>query len=390
MSSPALKSKPDEIQLKPAAAPSGPSVSPAQPPAAKQPPAAGPTKPSVLRRALIGAVALVALGFAANYGYHWYSVGRFTISTDDSYVKADTSILSTKIAGLVTETPVLNNTAVKAGDVILKLDDSDYQFALASSQAKIATQKAAIAAFEQQKLGQNAQIAATEAQFSSAKANELNAALSQQRASQLVKTSAGSQQALDDANRARDTAVAGVTVAQANIEAAKAQLGILDANEKQAQSTLVELQLAQQKAQHDLDYAAIKAPFDGVVANRAVAPGEYVQPGSNLMALVPVQESFVTANFKETQLADIHEGQKAEVTVDAFKGETFVGKVASLSPASGAEFSLLPPDNATGNFTKITQRFPVKILLPPEVSLRVRPGMSAAVSIDTRDKGTAQ
>ncbi|MEP6827855.1 MAG: HlyD family secretion protein, partial [Aestuariivirga sp.] len=169
---------------------------------------------------------------------------------------------------------------------------------------------------------------------------------------------------------------------------AQAQLGVLDASEQQATSVLAELQVAVDKAKHDLSFAEIRAPFDGVIANRAVAPGQFVQPGSNLMALVPVQKSFITANFKETQLVDIHPGQKVEVNVDAFKRETFEGVVDSISPASGAEFSLLPPDNATGNFTKITQRFPVKILLPPEVSVKLRPGQSVSVSVDTRDKGS--
>ncbi len=379
MSSPALKSKPDEMPAKPhAMAPAAVVGAPAV------------AKPANRRRVILLALLLVALAVAGKYGYQWFTVGRFMVSTDDAYVKADTSVLSTKIAGLVTETPVLNNTPVKAGDVILKLDDTDYQLALATAKAKIETQKAAIAAIGQQKAAQDAQVAATEAQLSSAKAIELNAAQTQQRASQMVKNAAGSQQALDDANRARDTAAAGVTVAEANIAAAKAQIGIFNANENQAQSALAELAVAQQKAEHDLSFALIKAPFDGVVANRAVAPGEFVQPGANLMALVPVEHSFITANFKETQLADLHPGQKVFVTVDSYKGETFEGKLASLSPASGAEFSLLPPDNATGNFTKITQRFPVKVLLPTEISKRLRPGMSVSVSIDTRDAGTGQ
>ena len=383
MSSPALKSTQNEQ----------PAPKPALVPQAQQAPvgpAAGDKKPSILRRIILGAVALVALGFAGKYGYEYLTVGRFQISTDDSYVKADTSILSTKIGGLVTETPVLNNTPVKAGDVVLRLDASDYQSAVAAAKAKMATQQAAIATIEQQKLAQTAQIAAAQAQIQSAKSTELNAAQTQQRASVLVKTAAGSQQALDDATHARDTAAAGTAVAEANLNAAQAQLAVLNANAEQAKSTLNELQVALDKANRDATSTEIRAPFDGVVANRSVAPGEYVAPGTNLLALVPVSQSFITANFKETQLADVHAGQKAEITVDAYKGQTFEGTVASLSPASGAEFSLLPPDNATGNFTKITQRFPVKILLPEEVSLRLRPGMSVSVSVDERDNGTGQ
>ena len=383
MSSPALKTTQNEqLAPKPALVP--------PPQQAQAGPVAADKKPSNLRRIILGAVAVVALGFAANYGYEWLTLGRFQISTDDSYVKADTSILSTKIGGLVTETPVKNNTAVKAGDVVLRLDASDYQTEVASAKAKMATQQAALAVIQQQKQVQAAQIAAAEAQIQSAKSTELNAAQSQQRASVLVKTAAGSQQALDDATHARDTAVAGTAVAEANLNAAQAQLSALDANAEQAKSTMNELQVALDKANRDAASADIRAPFDGVVANRAVAPGEYVTPGTNILALVPVSQSFIIANFKETQLADLHVGQKVEISVDAYKGQTFEGKVASLSPASGAEFSLLPPDNATGNFTKITQRFPVKIILPEDVSLRLRPGMSVAVSVDRRDMGVDQ
>ncbi len=350
--------------------------------------AATPKKSPPIRRIILIALAVVVLGFVAKYGYHYITVGRFQISTDDAYVKADTSILSAKIAGLVIETPVRNNAAVKAGDVVLRLDARDYDLAITAAKAKLTTQNASLGVIAQQKLAQSAQVVAAQAQVQSAKAVELNAALTQQRASQMVKTNVGTQQALDDANQARATAQASVTAAEANVAAAQAQLGVLAANEQQSSSALAELNVSLDKARSDLSFAEIRAPFDGVIANRAVAIGQYVQPGTNLMALIPVQKSFVTANFKETQLVDIHPGQKVEITVDAFKNETFKGIVDSISPASGAEFSLLPPDNATGNFTKITQRFPVKVLLPPEVSMKLRPGQSVSVDIDTRDKGS--
>ena len=350
--------------------------------------AAAPKKSPPIRRIMLIALAIVVLGFAARYAYHYVTIGRFQISTDDAYVKADTSILSAKIAGLVIDTPVRNNAAVKVGDVVLRLDAKDYQLAVTASKAKLATQQAALSVFAQQKLAQNAQVLAAQAQVQSAKAVELNAAQTQQRVSQMVKTNVGTQQALDDANRARDTAQASVTAADSNVSAAQAQLGVLDASEQQAKAAMAELQVALDKAEHDMSFAEIRAPFDGVIANRAVTLGQFVQPGTNLMALVPVQKSFITANFKETQLGDIHPGQKVAVTVDALKSETFEGVVDSISPSSGAVFSLLPPDNATGNFTKITQRFPVKVLLPPDVSMKLRPGQSVSVDIDTRDKGS--
>jgi len=179
-----------------------------------------------------------------------------------------------------------------------------------------------------------------------------------------------------------------VNAAQANIDAANAQLAIFDAQTATAQRQLDELNIALDRAQRDLNFTEIKAPFDGVVANRAVQPGQFVSPGSRLLALVPTQLSFVTANFKETQISSIHPGAKATITIDAYKGQTFEGKVDSIAPASGAEFSLLPPDNATGNFTKITQRVPAKIAVPPDLAAKLRPGMSATVSVDSRDMGT--
>jgi len=367
--------------------PEAPNQAPPKPAAGAPQPAPAAKKPSPVRRIILGAVLVAALAGAAYYGYNYWTVGRFTVSTDDAYVKSDMSILGAKIAGYVDSVPFADNTAVKAGDVVLKLEDGDYRLAVDAAKAKIETQKASIEAIGKQKIAQQSAVVAAQAQFESAKAAELNAVLTQNRASQLVKSNAGSQQALDDANSQRATAAANVNAAQANIDAAQAQLAIYDAQTTTAQRQLDELNIALAKAERDLSFTEIKAPFDGVVANRAVEPGQFVSAGSRLLALVPTQLSFVTANFKETQISMIHPGAKAEITIDAFKGETFEGKVDSISPASGAEFSLLPPDNATGNFTKITQRLPVKISVPPELAAKLRPGMSAAVSIDSRDTG---
>ncbi len=367
--------------------PEAPHQAPPKPAAVAPQQAPAKPKASPVRRIVIGAVLVAALAGAAYYGYNYWTVGRFAISTDDAYVKADMSILGAKIVGYVDDVPFADNATVKAGDVVLKLDDGDYKLAVEAAKAKIETQKASIEAIAKQKIAQASAVVAAEAQADSAKAAELNAVLTQNRASQLVKTNAGSQQALDDANRQRATASANVNAAQANIDAANAQLAIFDAQTTTAQRQLDELNIALDRAERDLSFTEIKAPFDGVVANRAVQPGQFVSAGSRLLALVPTQLSFVTANFKETQIASIHPGAKATITIDAYKGETFEGKVDSIAPASGAEFSLLPPDNATGNFTKITQRVPVKISVPPDLAAKLRPGMSATVSVDSRDTG---
>ena len=351
-------------------------------------PLAAPAPKKPMRGRIIRGVLLLAvLATAAYYGQDWYRIGRFQISTDDAYVKTDMSLLGTKMAGYVKEAPFADNSAVKAGDVIMRLDSSDYELALASAKARVDTQKTAIATIAQQVLAQQAQINAVSAQLDSAKAIEKNVSVTQARAADLFNRKVGTQQALDDANAALATAHANAAAAAANIEAAKAQLGVLNAQSTSAQSLLSELNIAVTKAQSDLAATEIKAPFAGIVANRAVQPGQFVGAGSRLLALVPVQDSYIEANFKETQLVDIHAGQAATITVDAFKGEKYQGTVQSVAPASGAEFSLLPPENATGNFTKITQRVPVKVSIPPELAAKLRPGLSVYVSVDLRDVG---
>ena len=378
MSNVALKIAPAPTHVAPQAAPQA---------AAPPQPVSTPPRKSNRRRIIMGTVLLVALLAAGKYGYDYVQVGRFQISTDDAYVQSDVSQLGAKVAGYITTIPAEENASVKAGDIIVRLDDGDYKLAVAAAEAHLETQKSMIATIAEQVKAQDAQISAALAQLESAKATEVNAVQTQNRASQLVKSNIGSQQAFDDATRQRATAAANVLVAQANIEAAKAETGILNAKSTEAQNTLNELNIALEKAKRDLSFTEIKAPFDGIVGNRAVQVGQYVSPGTRLMALVPASTSFIEANFKETQIAEIHPGQKALIKVDAFAGETFEGKVVSLSPASGSEFSLLPPENATGNFTKITQRLPVKISVPPELAAKLRPGLSVSVSVDSRESG---
>ena len=186
-----------------------------------------------------------------------------------------------------------------------------------------------------------------------------------------------------------DTALAAISEAQAGVLAAKAQINVIAANRVEAERSLDEMNTALTKVQRDLSFTEIRAPFDGIVANRAVEPGQFVQAGTRLMALLPADGTYIEANFKETQITDLHDGQKALIEVDAIDGKTYEGQVISLSPASGAEFSLLPPENATGNFTKITQRVPVKISVPAELADTLKPGLSVTVTLDTRDTGTA-
>jgi membrane fusion protein, multidrug efflux system len=382
MSNVALKISPDEPIVKEPVVKEVPKQSAPLPPEAPLAPQK-PLRGRIVRYAIIGAV----LATAGYFGYQYWTVGRFQVSTDDAYVQADMSLIGNKLAGYVKELPVRDNTAVKAGDVIARFDSSDYDLALASAKARVETQAATIATIAQQIVAQQAQIKAADSQLTSAQANEQTAAIVQARASELLKSKVGTQQTMDTTTGTLLTARASVDTANANLEAAKAQIGILNAQSNAAQKLLEELNIAVKKAENDLNYTDVKAPFDGIVANRAIELGQFVGAGTRLMAVVPVQDSYILANFKETQLVNIHPGQKVEIVIDAFDSEKIEGVVESIAPASGADFSLLPPENATGNFTKITQRFPVKISLAAGAAAKLRSGLSVAVTIDSRDAG---
>lgn len=362
------------------------SVQPA--PTAVQASNGGAPKRSVTRKLVLGGLLLAAIAVGGKYGYDWYSVGRFEESTDDAYVQADMSQLGVKVAGYIVDIPFAENTRVNAGDIVLKLDAGDFQLAVDAAKAKIETQKAVIASIAKQIDAQGTQVSVAEAQLASAQAGQTNAAATAERTQTLVNRGVSAQATNDGAVAALRQADAAVAQANAGIAAAKAQVDVLDANKAQAQKTLDELNTALVKAERDLSFTDVKAPYAGVVANRAAEVGQYVQPGQRLMALVPDDKAYIEANFKETQLSGLHVGQKAKIEIDALGGQTYDGQVESISPASGAEFSLLPPENATGNFTKITQRVPVKVSVSPELAAKLRLGFSVVVTVDSRDKGS--
>lgn len=280
-------------------------------------------------------VAVAAIG-ALWYGYNWWTVGRFMVSTDDAYVQGDIASIAPKVTGYIENIPVAANQQVKAGDVIFQLDAGDYQIALDEANAKLATQKETLIRIQ-------------------------------------------AQSALDQA-RAR---LAG---ADAQIASAKANISVLEAQYNEAASSTKSLELARDKAARDLSFTSLRAPFDGVIGNLSGKKGDLVAPGQKIAALVPVDQLYIDANFKETQLAHIKVGETAHIYVDAIDGTKFDGKVASIAPASGAVFSLLPPENATGNFTKVVQRVPVRITIPKEAfeSGKTRAGLSVIVDVDTR------
>jgi membrane fusion protein, multidrug efflux system len=364
-------------------------TTPASPPQPAAPVNTAPAKPRPsVARFILPLLVIGALSYGANLGWTWWTSSRFVVSTDDAYVKADMSILATKIAGYVDAVPAGDNAVVKAGDVLVQLDDGDYRLAVEAAERKQETQETTIARLAQQVDVQNAQIAEAEARLVAAQADVTRSAADFSRASNLAKSEFGSRKSLDDARADRDRTKATVASSLAAIATAKANLGVTEAQIAEAKSVQRELATMTAKAKRDLEFAVVKAPFNGVVGNRAVQPGQYVQPGTRLMALIPLTGAYVEANFKETQLHGILAGQAAEVTIDALSGEILHGIVDSIAPAAGSEFSLLPPENATGNFTKIVQRVPVKIWLPGSAakSASLRPGLSVVVDIDTRGK----
>jgi membrane fusion protein (multidrug efflux system) len=343
------------------------------------------------RRLLVSAAIVLALGTAGDFGYRWWTVGRFIESTDDAYVGAHNTTLAAKVAGYVASIAVDDNARVKAGDVIATIDDGDFRLAVDQARDKVATQQATVDRIGRQVTAQISAVDQAKAQLVSAQAAAKRAQLELDRQQALAQRDFASRQTLEQAQSNRDQAVAGVQSAQAAQDAAQANVDVLKAQQQEAQHTVDELRTALAKAERDLSFTVIRAPVDGVIGNRAVQTGDYVQTGQRLASLVPLDEVYVDANFKETQLAHMVPGQKVAISVDAMPDRTIEGTVASVAPASGAVFSLLPPDNATGNFTKIVQRLPVRIKVPAEVALQgeLRPGMSVVVSVNTKANAAA-
>jgi membrane fusion protein (multidrug efflux system) len=381
---------------------SNPSIQPVQP-ATEAPAPTGPKSAGTAaapksrvqrfsRRTLgIGAVGAVALVAAAWFGIEWLTVGRYTVSTDDAYVQAYNTTLAAKVPGYLSSVAVTDNTRVHAGDIIASIDDGDYRLAVDSARNKVTTQEATIARIGHQVAAQKAAVAQAQAQLISAQAMATRTQLELDRQTKLAVQDFASRQTLEQAQAARDQAVAGVQAAQAAIDSAAANVEVLQGQQQEAAGTLDELKTALAKAERDLSFTVIRAPIDGVIGNRAVQTGDYMQSGQRLASLVPLDDVYVDANFKETQLARLRPGQPVLIAVDALPEDDIHGTVESLSPASGSVFSLLPPDNATGNFTKIVQRLPVRIHVPADVASEglLRPGMSVVVHVNTKATAVA-
>jgi membrane fusion protein, multidrug efflux system len=336
-----------------------------------------------LRRLLMAGSAAALLAASAWYGWDYWTVGRFLVSTDDAYVKADNTTIAPKVSGYLTEVLVGDNKHVKAGQVLARIDPRDFEVALDQARADVAAAKATVASKEAQLEVQEAVIAAARATIEVDHATKTFASQENKRYTDLAATGFGSVQNAQNA-QARDAgADAAIARDTANLVSARKQVDLLKAEIAQAEAASARAAALQRQAELNLGYTTISAPIDGVVGNRTLRTGQFVQAGTQLMSLVPSSGAYIIANFKETQLTSVHEGQKVDIEVDMFPGQTVHGHVDSLAPASGQEFALLPPDNATGNFTKVVQRIPVKIALEGGAPIELRPGMSVIPTIET-------
>ncbi|PKR88703.1 hemolysin D [Pleomorphomonas diazotrophica] len=355
-------------------------------------PAAQPKKPrSVVSRLVLIALLGTAAWFGGKTGYAWWTDGRFLVTTDDAYVAADITTLAAKASGYVTEVMVADNQAVKKGEVIARVDSGDYVLAVAQAENALAGNLATIARIDKQIAAGEAQVAQAKAGVASAQASLESKDINFARQSTLVTNKVSAQSQLDDARTDRDAARATVASAEAAVAVAEANIEVLRAQKAEAEATGRTLQTALDKAKRDLSFTEIRAPVDGVVGNKALEVGTYVTPGQQLASLVATGSAHIEANYKETQLAELTPGETVRITVDALgEEETILGKVESLSPATGSVFSLLPANNATGNFTKVVQRLPVRISVPADVATsgKLRPGLSVVVAADPRTAPT--
>ncbi|WP_306223056.1 HlyD family secretion protein [Bosea beijingensis] len=341
---------------------------------------------SPLKRGALLVVAAAVVGAGLWYGVDWWRNGRFIVSTDDAYVGAEMATISAKLSANIATVSVRQNQEVKAGQPLVALDDGDWRIALDSARAKSATAQATLARIDSQVEAARAAQLQAQAQQNSAEAAVTRTAADFDRANSLAAKSYGSQATLDAATAARDQAIASLASAKAGVVQAQANIKVLEAQRIEAARQIDELKVAEQKAERDLSFMKIAAPIDGIVANTNVQIGDLVGAGKRLMSIVPLDQVYVDANFKETQVGPLKTGDKASITVDALPGQVFHGTVSGIAGGTGSVFTLLPPDNATGNFTKIVQRVPVRIALDPASTAKhvLRPGMSVVVSIDPR------
>ncbi|MBV8493882.1 MAG: HlyD family secretion protein [Alphaproteobacteria bacterium] len=345
-----------------------------------------------MRKPVLIVLAAVLLVFAALGGWYWWTDWRFLQSTDDAYVQSDVTLISPKVEGYIKEVLVRDNEAVTAGQVLFTIENRDFAAKVAQAEAALATQEASVATYGSRLKLQQAMIDQAAANLRSSEADLNRAQLDFKRYAALVTSDYASRQKYESTEADSRKAEAALGKARAAVAAEQNQLGVLESQKREEEAKLLQARATLQLAKNDLDNTVIRAPVAGIAGNRAGQIGQYVKAGTQLLSLVPLPQIYVTANFKETQLTRMRPGQPAEISVDAYPDQPLQGKVESFAPGSGAQFSLLPPDNATGNFTKIVQRVPVRIAVPADAPIAklLRPGLSVTVTVDTRRDGAAE
>lgn len=333
---------------------------------------------------LIATMIFILCGLAGA-GY-WYSYAQYFQSTDNAYLQGDITIISPKVGGYIEKTLVEDNQMVKAGDLLATIDDRDFLAEKEKAEANVLVSEASIKNLAAERKLQTIRIRQANSEVESANAEYERAQQQVKRTKALIKKNYSSQDELDNNVSHLKVSLANVDAAKANYQASKEQVNVLDSEIEQAKASLSQAKVALEQTEINLSYTHIYAPIDGVVGKRSLRQGLLVQAGMPLLSLVPTKEVWIEANFKETQLGDIHKGQKVFVDLDAYPDLHLKGIVDSFSPATGAKFALLPPENATGNFTKIVQRVPVKINIINAELLdgKLIPGLSVVATVDTR------
>src|SRR5258708_31200891 len=314
-----------------------------------------------MRKSILLILPVILLALGAYGGWQWWPVWRFVQSTDDAYGQRDISLISQKIEGYIKDVRFRDNETVTAGQVLFVIDDRDFAAKLAQADAAIATIEAIIATYDSRHKLQEAMVEQAEAAVAVAETDANRTQLDFKRYASLVTSDFASRQRYETAEADARKGESALTKARAALAAERRQIVVLDSQRREEEARLLQAQANRRLARNDLDNTIIRAPVAGVVGNRAGQVGHYVKPGTQLASLVPLPRVYVTANFKETQLTRIRPGQTAEIAADAYPDQPLRGLVESFPPPTGARFSLLPPDNATGNFTKIVQRVPVRI-----------------------------
>jgi membrane fusion protein, multidrug efflux system len=328
---------------------------------------------------------LIAIG-GMKYGYDWWRGGRFIETTDDAYAGGDITPVSPHVAGFISEILVADNQRVAAGQLLIRIDLRDFRAALDHARALADERQATLTSLEAKYVLQQQMVAQAQADLGAKTAKASFASADATRYRNLAKTGYGTQQSAERTSAADQEAQSTIKAAEATLAAARQQLTVLQADIAAARASVAQAKADLETARLNLGYTEIRSPIDGVIGNRSARAGAYATVGAQLLSIVPAHGLWVDANFKESQLAQMSVGQRVEITADVLPGRRFRGRIASLAPATGAQFSVIPPENATGNFTKIVQRVPVRIVLEDDAAElgTLRPGLSVVARVDQR------